>query len=95
MRLLRCGDFLGLPDALAAFRIGRQSMTVNNDEAIALDQKAVIAGLLVRPELRAATCSSPQRTAAPTTVCGHLRPLPPTPGTSAASRKVGVVIMVA
>ena len=51
MRLLRCGDFLGLPDALAAFRIGRQSMTVNNDEAIALDQKAVIAGLVARPEL--------------------------------------------
>jgi glycosyltransferase involved in cell wall biosynthesis len=51
MRLLRCGDFLGLPDALAAFRIGRQSMTVNNDDALARDQKAVIAGLVARPEL--------------------------------------------
>ena len=51
MRLLRCGDFLGLPDALAAFRIGRQSMTVGNDDAIAHDQKAVIAGLMARPEL--------------------------------------------
>ena len=51
MRLLRCGEFLGLPETLAAFRIGRQSMTVSNGEAMAQDQKAVIAGLVARPEL--------------------------------------------
>ena len=52
MRLLRCGEFLGLPEVLAAFRIGTQSMSIANENGMDRDQKAVIAGLVASPELK-------------------------------------------
>jgi hypothetical protein len=45
MRLLRHGDFLGLPDALAAFRVAQQSLSVENDAGIYAHQKAIMAEL--------------------------------------------------
>ena len=45
MRLLRHGDFLGLPDALAAFRVAQQSLSVENDAGIYAHQKEIMAEL--------------------------------------------------
>ncbi len=39
MRLLQYGEFLGLPETLAAFRIGRSSLSAHNEEAIYRDQR--------------------------------------------------------
>jgi hypothetical protein len=50
MRLLRCGEFVGLRETLAAFRIGRQSMTVANEAAIYAAQKAIMAELVASPQ---------------------------------------------
>jgi glycosyltransferase involved in cell wall biosynthesis len=50
MRLLRCGEFVGLRETLAAFRIGRKSMTVANEAAIYAAQKAIMAELVASPQ---------------------------------------------
>jgi hypothetical protein len=50
MRLLRCGEFVGLRETLAAFRIGTQSMTVANEAAIYAAQKAIMAELVASPQ---------------------------------------------
>lgn len=50
MRLLQCGEFLGLPETLAAFRVGSHSMTAVNDRGIDADQKAVMAELVASPQ---------------------------------------------
>lgn len=42
MRLLRYGEFLGLPETLAAFRIGLGSVSADNEQAIYDDQRALI-----------------------------------------------------
>jgi hypothetical protein len=47
MRLLRHGRFLGLPDALAAFRVAQQSLSVENDAGIYAHQKEIMADLAV------------------------------------------------
>ena len=39
MRLLQYGEFLGLPETLAAFRIGRGSVSAGNEEGIYRDQR--------------------------------------------------------
>jgi hypothetical protein len=42
LRLLQLGDFLGLPEALAAFRIARGTVTSDNAEAIYAQQRTLI-----------------------------------------------------
>jgi len=42
MRLLQYGEFLGLPETLAAFRIGLGSVSADNEQAIYDDQRALI-----------------------------------------------------
>lgn len=42
MRLLQFGEFLGLPETLAAFRIGRDSVSSNNEAAIYTQQRALL-----------------------------------------------------
>ncbi|OLT20682.1 hypothetical protein BJF78_35230 [Pseudonocardia sp. CNS-139] len=42
LRLLQLGDFLGLPEALAAFRIGRGTVSSDNAEAIYAQQRMLI-----------------------------------------------------
>jgi Glycosyl transferase family 2 len=41
MRLLQYGEFLGLPETLAAFRIGRSSLSAQNEEALYRDQRII------------------------------------------------------
>lgn len=41
MRLLQYGEFLGQPEALAAFRIGRGTMTADNDQELYESQRRV------------------------------------------------------
>jgi len=43
MRLLQCGEFLGLPEALAAFRVAQQSLSVDNEAGVYEHQKAIMA----------------------------------------------------
>ncbi len=43
MRLLQCGEFLGLPETLAAFRVARQSLSVDNEAGVYEHQKAIMA----------------------------------------------------
>jgi glycosyltransferase involved in cell wall biosynthesis len=50
-RLLNRGDFLGLPETLAAFRIGSESVTAGGDEAMYDDQRQFVDGLAAAPEL--------------------------------------------
>ena len=45
MRLLQYGDFLGLPETLAAFRIQRGSVSAENEQAITDEQNQLIAEL--------------------------------------------------
>jgi glycosyltransferase involved in cell wall biosynthesis len=45
MRLLQYGEFLGLPETLAAFRIGRGSVSAENEEAIYREQRLLISEL--------------------------------------------------
>jgi glycosyltransferase involved in cell wall biosynthesis len=52
MRLLQCGEFLGLPETLAAFRIGRESLSADNESTIYDHQKALIAELGASPHLQ-------------------------------------------
>jgi glycosyltransferase involved in cell wall biosynthesis len=42
LRLLQLGDFLGLPETLAAFRIGRGSVSSDNSDAIYEQQRMLI-----------------------------------------------------
>jgi glycosyltransferase involved in cell wall biosynthesis len=42
LRLLQLGDFLGLPEALAAFRIGRGTVSAEQSQAIYAQQKMLI-----------------------------------------------------
>ncbi|GEL16719.1 glycosyltransferase [Pseudonocardia asaccharolytica] len=42
LRLLQYGEFLGLPETLAAFRIGRGSVSAENEQAIYEDQRLLI-----------------------------------------------------
>ncbi|MEQ3553666.1 glycosyltransferase [Pseudonocardia nematodicida] len=43
MRLLQYGDFLGVPETLAAFRIGRGSVSAEHAQAIAAEQRDLLA----------------------------------------------------
>jgi len=52
MRLLQYGEFLGLPETLAAFRIGRESLSAENESAIYTQQKAFIEELGASPHLQ-------------------------------------------
>jgi glycosyltransferase involved in cell wall biosynthesis len=52
LRLLQYGEFLGLPETLAAFRIGRESLTADNEAAIYEEQKAFIEELGASPHLQ-------------------------------------------
>ena len=45
MQLLRCGEFLGLPERLAAFRVAQQSLTADNEAGVYEHQKAIMAEL--------------------------------------------------
>lgn len=42
MRLLQYGEFLGLPETLAAFRIGRGSVSADNEQSIYEEQRLLI-----------------------------------------------------
>jgi len=42
LRLLEFGEFLGLPETLAAFRIGRGTVSAENDDAIYAEQRLVL-----------------------------------------------------
>ncbi len=52
MRLLQYGEFLGLPETLAAFRIGRESLSAANESAITEQQEAFIEELAATPHLQ-------------------------------------------
>ena len=52
LRLLQYGEFLGLPETLAAFRIGGGSLTAENDASIYAEQKKFIEELGAAPHLQ-------------------------------------------
>jgi glycosyltransferase involved in cell wall biosynthesis len=52
IRLLQHGEFLGQPEALAAFRIGRTSLSAENEAAIYDHQKALVDELAASPHLQ-------------------------------------------
>ena len=52
MRLLQHGQFLGLPETLAAFRVNGQSLSADNDEGVYAHQKAVVDELIASPHLQ-------------------------------------------
>ena len=52
IRLLQHGEFLGLPETLAAFRIGRESLTAENEALIYGQQKEFLAELASSPHLQ-------------------------------------------
>jgi hypothetical protein len=52
MRLLQHGEFLGLPETLAAFRIGRESLSAENESAIYDHQMDLITELAASPHLQ-------------------------------------------
>jgi glycosyltransferase involved in cell wall biosynthesis len=52
IRLLQFGEFLGLPETLAAFRVGRESLSADNEAAIYDHQKALIEELGAAPHLQ-------------------------------------------
>lgn len=55
IRLLQYGEFLGLPETLAAFRIGRDSLSADNEATIYAQQKAYIEELGTTPHLQVRT----------------------------------------
>jgi glycosyltransferase involved in cell wall biosynthesis len=55
IRLLQQGEFLGLPETLAAFRIGQESLTADNEATIYAEQKAYIEELGATPHLQVRT----------------------------------------
>jgi len=52
IRLLQHGEFLGLPETLAAFRIGQESLSADNEETIYTEQKAYLEELGATPHLQ-------------------------------------------
>jgi glycosyltransferase involved in cell wall biosynthesis len=52
IRLLQHGEFLGLPETLAAFRIGQDSLSADNETTIYAEQKAYIEELGATPHLQ-------------------------------------------
>jgi glycosyltransferase involved in cell wall biosynthesis len=52
IRLLQHGEFLGLPETLAAFRIGQDSLSADNETTIYAEQKAYIEELGTTPHLQ-------------------------------------------
>jgi glycosyltransferase involved in cell wall biosynthesis len=52
MRLLQCGEFLGLPETLAAFRVVQQSLSVDNEAGVYEHQKAIMAELAASRHLQ-------------------------------------------
>ena len=52
MRLLQCGEFLGLPETLAAFRVAQQSLSVDNEAGVYEHQKAIMAELAASQHLQ-------------------------------------------
>jgi hypothetical protein len=52
LRLLQCGEFLGLPETLAAFRVAQQSLSVENEAGVYEHQKAIVAELAASPALQ-------------------------------------------
>ena len=52
IRLLQYGEFLGLPETLAAFRIGQESLSADNEETIYTEQKAYLEELGATPNLQ-------------------------------------------
>lgn len=52
IRLLQYGEFLGLPETLAAFRIGHESLSADNEATIYAEQKAYIEELGATPHLQ-------------------------------------------
>ena len=52
VRLLQHGEFLGLPETLAAFRIGQDSLSADNEATIYAQQKAYIEELGATPHLQ-------------------------------------------
>lgn len=52
LRLLQYGEFLGLPETLAAFRIGRDSLSAENETLIYTQQKEFIEELGASPHLQ-------------------------------------------
>jgi hypothetical protein len=51
MRLLQCGEFLGLPETLAAFRIAQQSLSVRHEAGIYAHQKSIMADVAASRDL--------------------------------------------
>jgi len=52
IRLLQQGEFLGLPETLAAFRIGQESLSAEHESTIYAEQKAYIEELGATPHLQ-------------------------------------------
>jgi hypothetical protein len=52
LRLLQYGEFLGLPETLAAFRIGGGSLTAEHDAEIYAEQRKFIEELGASPHLQ-------------------------------------------
>ncbi len=52
IRLLQYGEFLGLPETLAAFRIGQESLSADNEATIYTEQKAYLEELGATPHLQ-------------------------------------------
>jgi len=52
IRLLQQGEFLGLPETLAAFRIGQESLSAEHESTIYAQQKAYIEELGTNPHLQ-------------------------------------------
>lgn len=52
VRLLQCGNFLGLSATLAAFRVGAHSLSAENEAMIYGDQRAIMGQVAATPQLR-------------------------------------------
>jgi len=52
IRLLQRGEFLGLPETLAAFRVGQESLSAEHESTIYAQQKAYIEELGTNPHLQ-------------------------------------------
>ena len=52
MRLLQCGEFLGLPETLAAFRVAQQGPTADDEACVHDHQQSIMDELATSPHLR-------------------------------------------
>ncbi len=52
LRLLQHGAFLGLPETLAAFRVARQSLSVDNEAGVYAHQKAIMNEVSASPHFQ-------------------------------------------